>query len=274
MAEVASTSPSGPCAVVPMQSPPSYDPECDFLHDPTGTIQPRAQPLGSLHSYPYGVAVSQYPMSPSFESFPRETTVSLISPDLIYPPLHNVCFSTTAMSQSSHPNQRAAHHSPSPSPYLSPPPEPSSQTVVPQQRNVRAPTGHSSISLSVEQPPETTMACISPERIYPSAHCQYGVEDDRWTDVSSQSSRASRRAIHLTSPYPTPSPSPSPRISSIILASQRRNAPVRGAAPVPVTTWQCPYCPCATAARPISSDTSRRIRAARTSRTGCAAGYP
>ncbi|KAI1791398.1 hypothetical protein LXA43DRAFT_1061398 [Ganoderma leucocontextum] len=163
-AEVSSTSSSGPCTLVPMQSPPFYDQDPGFVHHPTEAIQLPRQSLDVSHLHPHATAPFKSTVSPVFEQAPPKTTTSCISPDLIYPPLlydHDpkINDSAAATSQSSRARLRAAHRSPS------------------------------------------------------------------------------------STPYPSPSPEPSPRTSSIVVASQRRNAPAHSATPAPAKSWQCPYCP-------------------------------
>ena len=137
-AEVASTSPSGPCTVFPVHTPPSspYDPESSFLHHPSEPHQLHTEPLYGSQLYPYAPYPSCSAISPAFEQAPpAETKASCISPDLIYPSPHydlNVspeeAFSTVATSHPSHVACRTHRRSPSSSPYPSPSPSPSPRT--------------------------------------------------------------------------------------------------------------------------------------------------
>ncbi|KAI1787951.1 hypothetical protein LXA43DRAFT_1027027, partial [Ganoderma leucocontextum] len=146
-AEVASASPPGPCTLVPMQSPPSYDQGPGFLHHTTEAAQLHPQPFDGPQLYPYATASSYSTVSPAFAQGLPEATVSCISPGLIYPPPHydydleEDC-SSAPTSQSSRASRRAAHRGPSPSPYPSPSPEPSSRTssvvIASQRRNTPA----------------------------------------------------------------------------------------------------------------------------------------
>ncbi|KAM5543577.1 hypothetical protein V8D89_002828 [Ganoderma adspersum] len=187
-----------------MQSPPFCDQEVSFLHPPQAFS-------GSL---PYTTTSACARASPAFELALPLTTESYGSPDPISPPLHR------------------AHH---------PEDEYSVGATSLSLRQHAVHTAHSPALLAFEQSlPETTMACVSPDLIHPSS--RHNLDDDRWTDASSQSSRASNRSLS-SSPYPSHSPDLSPHTSPIVRASQRRNAPARTAAPVPAKTWQCPHCP-------------------------------
>ncbi|PIL23049.1 hypothetical protein GSI_14356 [Ganoderma sinense ZZ0214-1] len=190
------------------------------------------------------------------------------------------CPSAAPMAQPSRLDHPATHCYSSSNLYLFPFPELSPQTsligVASQQQNAPAHTGNPAISFAFEPslpeaivssipsypyatassqstvspaferaPPETTAPCISPDLIHPSAHCVCDLEDDNSANATSQFSRSNYRAAHRgssSSPYPTPSPEPSPRTSSVIIASQRRNAPARTTVPAS-NAWQCPHCP-------------------------------
>ncbi|KAM5543627.1 hypothetical protein V8D89_002878 [Ganoderma adspersum] len=233
-AEATNASPSGSRTLIPMPSPPSYSSEL-YLH---------------------ASASSQSTIPPTFQQTPHETTASLDPPDLIYRPLHDAyaaegdCF-IAELSRFPLSDHCATHRNPSSFPYPSPSPGLSPQmtsiVIACQPRNMPVHPDNASMTLPIEQPPpEATMACISPDLIYPSARYGYNFDDDHSTAASSQPSRALPRATRCSAssaPYPTPSPSPSPRTSTIVVASQRRNAPARTAAPVASNTRQCPYCP-------------------------------
>ena len=135
MAEVASTSPSGPCTVFPVHTPPSssYDPEPSFLHHLTEATQLHTEPLVGSQS---ASSSSCSAISPAFgQALPAETEASCISPRLIYPSPHydlnlspEEAFSTVATSHPSHVARRTHRRSPSSSPYPSPSPSPSPRT--------------------------------------------------------------------------------------------------------------------------------------------------
>ncbi|KAI1787949.1 hypothetical protein LXA43DRAFT_671814 [Ganoderma leucocontextum] len=124
-------------------------------------------------------------------------------------------------------------------------------------------SSYSTLSQALEQAlPETTASCISPSLICSPPHHDSDLKDDCTSASTSQSSRASCRAAHRnpsSSPHPSPSPEPSPRTSSVVIASQRRNAPARTPAPVPAESWQCPYCPYVQRSR-RSPDLKRHIK--------------
>ena len=240
-----------------MQSSLFYDDlELGLLHDVTEAGQPHA--LNESQLYPFMTAPSQ---SVGFLPFEQPTAPYVsqdLSQDLMHP--EGGC-PTTAVSQSS----RASHHTQPYCPYPSPSPEPSPQApeaAITWQRGNVPTTTYSQASEQLIS--WTTISCISPDLIYPPAHCQHdlGVRDHHSTDASSKSLRASRRATRgssSSSPYPSPSPEPSPRKSSIVITSQRRNAPARTAAPVAAQTWQCPHCPYVQRSR-RSPDLKRHIK--------------
>ena len=138
MAEVASTSLSGPCTVFPAYPPPSssYDPEPSFLHHPIEATQLHTEPLDGFQLYPYAPSSSCSASSPAFEqALPAETKASCIPPDLIYPSPHydlnlspEEAFSTVTTSQPSRASRQTHHRGPSSSPYPSPSPSPSPRT--------------------------------------------------------------------------------------------------------------------------------------------------